>query len=160
MSGVTINACLLLALTNTSDWVSLLFASLGSWGSETPWCTTIRKRPHLQRKSELRLAGHSAQTLLSVVWNSVFYSTRWRETSLIWNTLLHRHNAYTYREGILMSFETLKSFDWIYVWYFAAESSWPQEDSSLVPLFHCRTMLCCKSVSHFTLYLVHVVRFE
>lgn len=51
MSGVTINACLLLALTNTTDWVSLLFASLGHWGSETPWFSTIRKWPHLQRKS-------------------------------------------------------------------------------------------------------------
>lgn len=51
MSGVTINACLLLALTNTTDWVSPLFASSGGWGSETPWCTTIRKRPHLQRES-------------------------------------------------------------------------------------------------------------
>lgn len=51
MSGVTINACLLLTLTNTTDRVSLLFASLGSWGSETPWCTNIRKQTHLQRKS-------------------------------------------------------------------------------------------------------------
>lgn len=36
MSGVTINACLLLALKNTTDWVSLLCASSGGWGSETP----------------------------------------------------------------------------------------------------------------------------
>lgn len=62
-----------------------------------PGCTTIRKWPHLQRKSdELRLAGRSAHTLLSVVWISVFW-----ETLLIWNSLLHKHKTYTYREGIL-----------------------------------------------------------
>lgn len=65
MSGVTINACLLLALTNTSDGVAPLFASLGSRGSETTWRITIRKWPHLQRKSELRLAGRQCTNTLN-----------------------------------------------------------------------------------------------
>lgn len=91
MSGVTINACLLLAPTNATDWASSLFASSGSWGSGHQ----MRHYQKITTPEEEVIAGR-AQCINTLICSLYFITVTRYITSL--ENIAQTH---TYFEGII-----------------------------------------------------------
>lgn len=118
--------------------------SSGGRGSEAPRCTTtrVKKRPHLQRKSQSRPAGRSAQTLLPVVWISAVNSYTLKR-SLVDLRISHCTN--TKHTHIVREYVVFSGV-WLDLCWTCCGRRY-EEDSLL--LFHCRAALCCEqSLTH------------